>query len=117
MKRCGQWLTLPWVTVAVLWSQTPAQGLATSGDKFPLLAKVQVDTLALLSDFSPSGLSKAEDPANDDQSQPDPIATETATHPVVPVCIVSGTVVLLNESPAFRVMIGLPLSRGPPAHS
>ncbi len=117
MKCCGQWLTLLWVTVALLLPPTATQAGGTPDNEATQWEESQPATLALFSDFTFSVLKKAEDQSSEEQSQPKPLLPETALRHAAPVCFVSGTIVLLGECPVFRVMIGLPLSRGPPAHA
>jgi hypothetical protein len=118
MKRCGQWFSLLWVTGALLWPQPSTTQVTRSPAGISAnWAESQVESLALLSDFSGPDTAKGEELSMGDPNEPDPMFLESAFQHTSPVCLVSGTIVLLSERAVFRVPIGLPFSRGPPEHS
>jgi len=112
MKRDGQWISWLWVSLALVWPQTPA------------LSRLALDTTdgweisrgnnqLLFGDLQPLGLKKTETRSGEEQD-PSNAPHGTPLHHPAPVFFVSETVAVLSERPVFTNTPGLPFSCGPP---
>lgn len=114
MRLYGQWLSWLWVSLALVWPQTPALArvVVDTTDQWELS---RVDSLPLLCDGQQADLKKPEARLGEEQNDSTASLHGTPVHNTAPVPFVSETLEVSSERPVFTITPGMPLSRGPPA--
>jgi hypothetical protein len=106
-----------WVSCALLWPQASTQFRNTTGEARQWVV-ASADPLKLFCDLTASDLKKSEDPSTEDGLQPDaaPPPGAVLSH-ISPEWLLSGTIGRGGKESVCTVILGLPLSRGPPARA
>lgn len=113
MRLYGQWLSWLWVSLALVWSQTPALARVAT-DTTDQWEISRIDSLPLLCDVQQPDLKKSEARLGEEQNDSTASFHETPVHNTAPVSFVSETLEASCERLVFTLTPGLPLSRGPP---
>jgi hypothetical protein len=114
MRLYGQWLSWLWVSLALVWPQTPALArvVMDTTDQWEIS---RVDSLPLLCDVQQPDLKKLEALLGEEPNDFTASLHGTPVHDTAPISFVSETLEVSSERPVFAITPGLPLSRGPPA--
>lgn len=106
-----------WVSCALLWPQASTQFRNAPGESRQWVVS-SADALKLFCDLTASDLKKSEDSSTEDGLQPGAAQPpgSVLSH-ISPEWLFSGTVGRMGNPLVFTVILGLPLSRGPPARA